>query len=297
LSTLTKVFIVLLVVFSIAFTTMTISVVAQQSNWRKAAEGFLEHARIADANLRHMHAANATELAAANQTINEHLDRVKELEKQLRTSQNENARQQSELARASSEKNSSDAINRGLLAQLQTAEAARAEYQSQRDELERKNIDLERRNVDLNDRVNELTAQVAVMMEQQRQLEQQINVLTNANQRISRDTGAPAIGSRMEDARGRALPDITARTPVAASAIRGHVVEVDGDLVTLSVGSADGVQKDMVFVVFRGDQYVGDVRITLVDPKRCAGTRVSGNMPPRSGDQVTDSLGLGSTRG
>lgn len=297
MSTLTKVFIVLLVVFSIAFTTMTISVVAQQSSWRDAANKFQEHARIADTNLRHMHAANATELAAASETINGHLDRVKGLEKQLKTSQNEVARRQSELARASSERSSSDAIKRGLLAQLQTVEAARAEYQTQRDGLERRNIDLERRNIDLNDRVNELTAQVAVMMEQQRQLEQQINVLTDANQRVSRRSGVPAIGSQMEDARGRALPDITARTPVAASAIRGHVLEVDGDLVTLSVGSADGVQKEMVFVVFRGDQYVGDVKITLVDPKRSAGRRISGNVTPRSGDQVTDSLGLGSTRG
>jgi hypothetical protein len=297
LSTLTKVFIVLLVVFSIAFTTMTISMVAQQSNWRDAANKFREHARVADANLRLSHAVNATELAAAKETINGHLDRVKELEKQLRASQNEVARHQSELARASSEKSSSDAIHRGLLAQLQTAEAARAEYQTQRDELERRNIDLERRNVDLNDRVNELTAQVAVMMEQQRQFEQQINVLTDANQRVSRRSGVSPVGSQLEDARGRALPEITARTPVAASAIRGHVVEVDGELVTLSVGSADGVQKDMVFVVFRGDQYVGDVKITLVDPKRSAGRRISGNVSPRSGDQVTDSLGLGSTRG
>lgn len=297
MSTLTKVFIVLMVVFSIAFTTMTISVVAQQANWRDTALKFQEHAKVADTNLRHMIAANATELAAANETIDEHLNRVKQLESQLQAGRNEVAQLRSELARAASEKSSSDAINRGLLAQLQTAEAARAEFQKQRDELEKKNIDIERRNVDLNDRVNELTAQVAVMMEQQRQLEQQINVLSEANQRISHGARVPAAGALMEDARGRSLPDVTARSPVTASAIRGHIVEVDGNLVTLSVGSADGVEKGMVFVVYRGDQYVGDVKVTLVDPKRAACETVTGNVPPRPGDQVTDALGLGSSRG
>ena len=59
MSTLTKVFIVLLVVFSIAFTTMSVSLVAQMTDWRETAEKYEEHARVADANLRHLIAANA----------------------------------------------------------------------------------------------------------------------------------------------------------------------------------------------------------------------------------------------
>ena len=55
-------------------------------------------------------------------------------------------------------------MNRGLLAQLQSAEAARSQYQAQRDGLERRNVDLERRSIDLNDRVNELTAAVTVLV-------------------------------------------------------------------------------------------------------------------------------------
>ena len=46
LSTLTKVFIVLLVVFSIAFTTMTVSIVAQTANWRDLANTYEQHAAI-----------------------------------------------------------------------------------------------------------------------------------------------------------------------------------------------------------------------------------------------------------
>ena len=80
MSTLTKVFIVLLSVFSIAFTTMTVSIVAQWADWKELANDYQQHAVVADTNLRHMIAANAAELAAANDTIRGHLEQIGELE-------------------------------------------------------------------------------------------------------------------------------------------------------------------------------------------------------------------------
>jgi hypothetical protein len=53
----------------------------------------------------------------------------------------------------------------------------------------------------------------------------------------------------------------------------------------------------MVFVVHRGDQYVGDLKIGMVDPNQAAGRPIGSNFTPRAGDQVTDALGLGSSRG
>jgi len=64
-STLTKVFVVLLAVFSVAFTSMTVSHVAQTTNWKDTAEKYREHAGIADTNLRHAHAAYSAQLANA----------------------------------------------------------------------------------------------------------------------------------------------------------------------------------------------------------------------------------------
>ena len=297
MSTLTKVFIVLLVVSSIAFTIMTVSIVAQTANWRDLANTYEQHAAVADTNLRHMIAANAAELAMAKDAIRDHLEQIGALQEQLQERKNREAQLQSELGRADSEKSSSEAINRGLLAQLQSAEAARAEYRQQRDELERRSIDLERRNVDLNDRVNELTSRIAVMIEQRRQFEQQLNILRAENEKLARDARKVSAGVALEEPTGAAMPGVTAVTPATTSPIRGHVLEVSGNIVTISVGAADGVKKDMVFVVHRGDQYVGDVRITLVDPDRSAGRAVGSGVDPRPGDQVTDALGLGSSQG
>lgn len=297
MSTLTKVFIVLLSVFSIAFTTMTVSIVAQWADWKELANDYQQHAVVADTNLRHMIAANAAELAAANDTIRGHLEQIGELEAQLQASRNEVAQFRSDLARAASEKSSSEAINRGLVAQLQSADAAREGYRKQRDEIERRGIELERRNIDLNDRVNELTARVAVMMEQKRQLEQQLNIVRTENEKLARAARRPSAAISMEESAGAAMAQVRAVSPAATSPVRGHILEISGNIVTISVGEADGVKKDMVFVVHRGEKYIRDLEITLVDANQAAGRLVGSGPIPRPGDEVTDAIGLGSTRG
>ncbi len=297
MSTLTKVFVVLLVIFSIAFTTMTVSTVAQMTNWKDTATKFEEHARIADANLRHAIAASAARLASARDDVRGHLAEIGRKEGELQAARNESARLTAEAAKANSEKSNSEALSRGLLAQLQVADTARTEYRSQRDELEKRNIDRERRNIDLSDRVNELTAQLTVLIEQKRQYEQQINILRADNERLSQASGLAPGGMAFEHPEGAGMTGVAAMTPVAARAIRGRILEVSQDLVTISVGSADGVRKDMIFVIHRGAEYVGDVTISVVDPNQSAGRLVRSSSLPTAGDQVTDSASLSGSRG
>ena len=297
MSTLTKVFIVLLVVLSIAFTTMTVSIVARTPDWRETAERYEEHARVADANLTQLIAANAAELAAAHDAIRGHQDKIANLQEQVQQARNEAAQLRVELAKAASEKSGAEAINRGLLAQLDACTAGRDEYRAHRDKLEKRNIELERRNIDLNDRVNEQTAQIAVMMEQKRQLEQQIHIVKAENEKLARAARRISTGMTLEEPSGAAMANVTAVSPIAPTAIRGQVVEVSGEIVVLSVGSTDGVQKDMTFVIHRDDEYVGDLKINVVDPSQSAGRMITTALAPRIGDLVTDAARLGGSRG
>jgi len=297
LSTLTKIFVVLLVVFSIAFTSMTVSIATQTENWRETALRFEEHARVADTNLRNLIASSAFDAAAAADAVNSHLERIGGLETQLEAASAGVEQARGELRRAASEKSSSEAINRGLLAQLQSAEAGRTEYRNQRDALETRGVELERRNIDLDDRVNELTAQLAVQLEQKRQFEQQINILRKENEKLARQTRRTSTGLAMEDPAGAAMTGVSAISPVATTAIRGKIVDVSGDVVTISIGAADGVQKDMIFVIHRDGDYIGDVKVTLVDPNQAAGRLVRQRLTPGPGDLVTDALRLGAPRG
>lgn len=289
MSTLTKIFVVLLFIFSITFTSMVVAVVARTTNWRETAEKYREIERVCDTNLRHAHAASAARLATARDEVRAYQNTVNDLESKLQEAQSNTVELRTKMAHAEAERSNAEAINRGLLAQLNVVESARSEYRNQRDNLESRDIDLERRNVDLNDRVNELTATVSVLMEQQRQYEQQINILqtSNAGNRIS-----------MESAQGRAMPRVSPMTPVAALSIRGRIKMVDRDLITISVGRADGVKRGMLFVIHRGGEYIGDLRVSMVDPNEAAGRLTRGSdQRPEPNDKVTDARTMGNPRG
>jgi len=90
-------------------------------------------------------------------------------------------------------------------------------------------------------------------------------------------------------AAGKAQP---VSTP-AATPIRGHIVEVQGKLATVSIGSSDGVSKGMVFVIYRDSDYIGDIEITDVEPNLAAGRLIRTRATPRADDMVADEPALG----
>ena len=296
MSILTKVFIVLLAVLSIAFTTMTVAMVAQTTNWKDTAEKYRQHASVADSSLRHQIAAHSVDLATSRDAVQRHRERTGDLEVQLRESTAGLASIRAELARAESERSSTEAMNRGLLAQIEIARGNESSYRQQREMLDRQNIDLQQRNIDLNGRVNELTSTISVLAEQKRQFEQQINILRSENMRMSRGAGRIGASSRMEAATGVAMRNIEALTPVQGSAIRGKILEVQGNLVTVSVGASAGVTEGMVFVIHRGGEYIGDLKISMVDPDKAAG-RLVRPCSPLLGDKVSDTLAMSGSGG
>ena len=296
MSTLTKVFTVLLVVLSIVFAVMTISVVAQTNNWKDTATKYEMNARIADTNLRNMIAAGAAVEATSRDAVRSHLARIGEMETQMQTNNAELAKLRTDVARVDAEKSSAEAMSRGLLAQVESARSGETEIRKQLADIERRNIELERRNIDLNDRVNEQTAQIYVLDEQKRQFEQQLNILRGEAEKLSSQSRRAMGGTGTENPAGAAMSNVTTLTPAASAAIRGSVVEVKDNLVTISNGSADGVKKDMVFVVSRNDQYVGDLKISHTEPNRAAGRMVKSSVSPMSGDKVIDEKGAQAPR-
>ncbi len=276
---------------------MTISVVARSANWKDTAQKYEQHARTADTNLRNLISASAADMATARDNVRLHREQNNRLQAKLHNNSSELAVIRTEIAQLKADKTSAEAMNRGLLARLNVAENAREEYHKQRNGLEKRGIDLERRNIDLNDRVNELTAQVSVMIEEKRQFEQQVKILQDQNSKLSQGSRSPSGMVTFESASGTAMSGVDALSPVAATPIRGRVIEMNGKLVTISVGGSDGVKEGMIFVIHRDGEYVGDVKIDLVDPNSSAGRIVRSSVNPGLGDMVIDAMGLASTRG
>ncbi len=72
--------------------------------------------------------------------------------------------------------------------------------------------------------------------------------------------------------------------------LKGLVTEVGESLVSVSIGSADGVEENMRFHVTRGDDFICDVVITNVDTNKAAGVLDLKVDQPRIGDTVSTKL-------
>lgn len=77
--------------------------------------------------------------------------------------------------------------------------------------------------------------------------------------------------------------------PVGA-AIKGQIIDVGDSLVTMNVGSADGVKPGTVFYVIRGDMFICNIKVTNVDVNVCAGTTYRKTVQPRTGDSISTKL-------
>ncbi|MCE5340834.1 MAG: hypothetical protein LLF92_06865 [Planctomycetaceae bacterium] len=83
---------------------------------------------------------------------------------------------------------------------------------------------------------------------------------------------------------GPAVQAIESGNPVS---LQGKVTALEGALATISIGSADGVEKGMVFHVTQNDNFICDIKITDVDTEVSAGTLELVQQQPRVGDIVS----------
>ncbi len=93
----------------------------------------------------------------------------------------------------------------------------------------------------------------------------------------------------------RPIQPIAAAVPLTRSiALNGQVTRVDlqNRLVEISIGGAAGVRQNMTFHVVRGDQFVADIQIMEVLPDQAVGvlTVVKQGMQPQSGDRAATNL-------
>ncbi len=291
MSTLTKIFTVLMVIFSIAFTMATIGFVGKTVPWKELAEGYRQEQMTMETHLRNAMADHVAEKAywrAEKQSLN---DQFADLNAELQRQAAELASLKDEATRLRAEKSSAEALSSQLASQLKVAQEGWFEQRDQRASVEERNMELERRNLDLSERVSAQSARIVVLVQQQQQLEQQLNIMQEEMSKLARG-GRVGVGPTDE---GR-MEGVSQATPTTVAPIRGRIVEIDGNLATISVGSSDGVREGMVFVIYRGSEYIGDVEITDVEPNLAAGRVVGMRAQPQSGDRVADEPALGLAR-
>lgn len=165
MSSLTKVFVVLVSVMSIALSCLFVAASAQWDNWRSLAQAYQSQR---DAAITHRQDAIAAAIASAQLKDEAYAAKVAEnakLQEALTAAQNENVKTTAELAQVKNERLAFEAGRTKLqeILDVQTGQLKNSEKQNQT--LTGQNLDLQSRNARLNARVLELTTDKTIALE------------------------------------------------------------------------------------------------------------------------------------
>lgn len=140
-------------------------------------------------------------------------------------------------------------------------------------------------NVKLSKNLNEITANLEEKMAQLASVDTEKKRLLEEKAKLEQ-SAAGSTGGKASEQPITQMPDsATAATEVSADVkLQGVVTAVEGSLTTLSIGSADGVTAGMIFHVVRQDNFICDIKITEVDTEASAGTIQLLQQQPKVGD-------------
>jgi Fic family protein len=286
LSTLTKVLIVLLSLFSFFLCGTIVTYVGNATNYKKLYDIEKDAKDVALA-----------EKASALRQYSEQVEAVKKIKEdlsaQIQLLEDEKSRLDADLRSAQRESlkyqaraDSSTAILAGFEQTIANLEQSLKTTQDQLDKVRREDIQEQKEFNELTARLYETIVQLEALRADKRRLLEEKAAMEELFRTKAGGTAAAKANI--------VTPKPSTATPVEAMPapgdLKGLVTEVSESLVAISIGSADGVGKGMVFHVTRGDEFVCNVVITDVDTNKAAGVLELKLQQPRIGDTVSTRL-------
>jgi len=286
LTTLTKIFIVVLAFFAIIISVLIVQFTATNTNYKKLADDWQSQFK----------QEQALRLASDNQQkINEsYLNKVIDMQRdelaKMQTAKNEQA---TELANvktsllAEQQKNASlTGQNNQLTNMINAADAERKQLQSQIDIVRKDNAGLRADNFKLSETNQKLDLQRQLYEQEIRLLkEQNFSLAEKLEKQRSR---GPVSASAQESLPAGANEKASAATETESAPIIGQVTDVRDSLASISIGSAQGVKDGMEFIIYRNSQFLGKLRVNKVLPDQAAGELLQRQGNIQAGDKVTD---------
>jgi hypothetical protein len=291
LSTLTKVLIVLLTVFSIFLCGIVVTYVGNASDYRKEATRLKRDIQVTREESRNAlsDAEKVKEAATAKEAdLNKQVTDLTTARDELQTQVDTLKRQNGQLVQ--------EVTNMGAVAKLRDqAAAAEQEVASLR-------ADQTDRNKELQETTHALMEKMAVIADLEKKnrqlIEEKQGFQTQLSQKLAPYGMAPVRPQTVT-----ASPQ-TGATPVQRPAtqpaktmakqigLNGRVTQVDikNKVAAISIGSAVGVKEDMKFHVTRGDRFICDILIFDVDSDKAIGTLDLVQAEPQAGDMAATNL-------
>jgi len=290
LSTLTKVLIVLLTVFSIFLCGIVVTYVANADDQAKLASTQRRRAdsaeRLAEDSVSDLDAAKAAFQQAQEglQTKMKELGiTISDLQAQLDMVKRENA----QLVQKVTDMGAAVKLaNETQASQMQQAQASQQDVVALRSDQTRLDRELKESNQLLMEKmavVVQLEAKNKQLIEANQELE------TRLNQYLQQYGKAAAAPKPVTPTRAIVQPAPPATKDIA---LNGSITDLDlkNKLAEISIGRAAGVKQDMKFHVTRGQQFVCDIVILVVDADKAVGVLDLVQAEPRKGDTCTTNL-------
>jgi hypothetical protein len=288
LSTLTKLLIVLLTLSSIFLCGIVVTYVSSAQNFKVAYENADSELKAKTSSFLARESEFNTQMAGAQRKLDELAAAQTKLEGEKSQLQADlAAAQRSSLAaqeRLSNLAGVVSGLNQTVSSMDQSLKLAREELDKARTEQVKDKKNLNEVTAALNEKIvqiDSIEAQRRQLLEQKTALEQTIAKLTGQ--------GSATVTAAI-------TPDSDRARVVGASTVQanlqGKIIEANlqHNLVTISLGSADGVQVGTRFHVVRGDAFLCDVVITNVDTDKAAGVLELVREQPKIGDSVATNL-------
>lgn len=153
--------------------------------------------------------------------------------------------------------------------------------------------DEQTKNLKLSNRLNEMTTSLdehIVMLDalkaEKRRCQEKNAILNNMVNGETPPASEPVTMNKSANSANVSM----AESNVVYGPIEGIVSNVKNDLVSLSVGKADGVKPGMKFHIVRGVSFICDVTVTDVDTNKCVGVIGLKNSVPKIGDSASTEL-------
>lgn len=286
MSILTKILVILLSIFSILLCGMIVTFVGNTANYKEQLESQKQLGNVLQADL-----ASKDELYNAQVKKSEELQ--KKYDADLLAAEGERNKLASDLRSAQrlaqqyqAQSDSWKGVLAGFEQSVRNLQASLSQTQQQLDQAREQGIkdqkELNQITADLYEKIVQLQSMEA---ERRRLLEQK----TELEKQLASDERPQAA-----TAAGPVTPLSRTATPAAASPaasnVKGLVTAIDRNMVTISVGSADGIKENMVLHVTRGVSFLCDIVVTNVDINQSAGVLELVQQQPQVGDTVSTQL-------
>jgi len=261
-----KLLVIMNLLFSVFTGALIVYVFTTRANWVGAHQDAVAKAKAAEAAYKAEKTAHDNDIKQKDATLEEMKKQMEQLTSRVALAQAD-AQKAQELA------DKQIAVNRGLAAQTESAQAELKQIRDERNVLDTEKTALRQQVVKIQD---ELGKQVKLAVEAElraknmdqkaNNLLRQVEELTVRNRELEAHTPAGTTGG------GGSTSILDGVTKTAPPGVKGKVTGVgDRGLASINIGSDSQLSVGNTLIVYRGTEYVGDLQLVQVTAKEAVG--------------------------